>query len=60
MATKEKFQYFELLAELLPEEDISKKEKKKLEKIIRENKKRGYISLEEFLQPSDNPVPNLP
>ena len=48
MAMKEKFQYFELLARLLPEEDISKKEKKKLEKIIRENKKRGYISLEEF------------
>jgi len=48
MAMKEKFQYFELLAELLPEEDISKKEKKKLEKIIKENKKKEYISLEEF------------
>jgi len=41
-------QYFKLLSELIPEEKISEKEKKKLEKIIKENKKRGYISLEEF------------
>jgi len=41
-------QYLKLLSEIVPEEDIPEKEKKKLEKIIKENKKKGYISLEEF------------
>ncbi len=40
--------YFKLLSELVPEEDLPKKERKKLEKIVKENKERGYVSLEEF------------
>ena len=43
MEVKEKFQYFELLAELIPKEEILEKEKEKLEKLSKKIRKEAIF-----------------